>query len=134
DTEAGTRIDRLSADVVTRLEAAEDAFGDVRGLRRIDDLVEQDRELVSAEARNRVGRAHEVLEPSSDLLEDLVAGRMAEAVVDGLEVVEVDEDDADRRATAARPLDRMLDTVGEESAVRELGHGIVECLVRELFL
>ena len=135
DAEAGPRIDQLPADVVMQLQGTEDALRRcVAASAESRDLVEQDRELVSPEARDRVGRPHRVLEPSRDLLEDRVAGRMAETVVDGLEVVEVDEDDADRRASAPRALDRMLDAVCEESAVRELGDGIVERLVRELLL
>ena len=98
------------------------------------DAVEQDGELVAAEAGDRVGRAHRRLEPPRDLLQDRVAGRVAEAVVDGLEVVEVDEHDADRRASATRAHDRVLDAVGEQRAVGEARDRVVERLVRELVL
>ena len=58
-----------------------------------------------------------------NLLEDRVAGRVAEAVVDGLEVVEVDEHDPDRRAAADRAHDRVLDAVCEQGAVGEVVTG-----------
>ena len=80
-----------------------------------------------------VGRTA-ILQPAADLLEHLVARGVAEAVVDGLEVVEVDEHDRDLRNAAPGAHQGVLDPVGEERAVRELRHRIVEGLVRELFL
>ena len=74
------------------------------------------------------------LEAPRHLLQDRVAGRVAEAVVDGLEVVEVDEHDADRRAAADRAHDRVLDAVGEQRAVGEARDRVVEGLVGELVL
>ena len=48
-------------------------------------------ELVAAEAHAEVTVAHRVAQPLRDLHEQLVAGRVAEHVVDALEAVEVDE-------------------------------------------
>ena len=59
---------------------------------------------------------------------------MTEAVVDGLEVVEVDEHDADRGRATLRPHERVLDAVDEERPVGEARDGVVEGLVRELVL
>ena len=59
---------------------------------------------------------------------------MTEAVVDGLEVVQVDEHDADRPAAADRAHDRVLDAVGEQRAVGEARDRVVESLVCELVL
>jgi hypothetical protein len=53
--------------------------------------VEDDRELVAAEAGQRVLRAQHGLQAGPDLAQDLVAGVMAEGVVELLEAVEVDE-------------------------------------------
>ena len=69
-----------------------------------------------------------------DLLQDLVAGGVAEAVVDGLEVVEVDEHDGDvgdpRSARTS-----ACSTRSENSArLASFGHRVVERLVRELVL
>ena len=57
------------------------------------DVVEEDRELVAAEAPGRVLRADDREEPLGDHREHGVGVDMAERVVDGLEVVEVDEQD-----------------------------------------
>ena len=50
---------------------------------------EEQRELVTAEARGRVGRSQAGLEPRSYALEKLISGGVSEAVVYGLEVVEI---------------------------------------------
>ena len=73
-------------------------------------------------------------EPPRDLGEDHVAGLVAEAVVDRLEVVEVDEHDRDQRAAADGRTEGVRDAVGEERAVGEVGDRIVERLMRELVL
>ena len=70
----------------------------------------------------------------ADLAEHRVAGGVAEAVIDRLEVVEVDEHHADLGTAAARPEHRVLDAVGEERPVGEARHGVVERLVCELVL
>ena len=134
DADARARVHRPAVDVELELERTEDPARDVGCLRRVLDPVEQDRELVTAEARHRVGGPHGGLEPPPDFLEHGVAGCMPEAVVDGLEVVEVDEHDRDRRSSALRAQDRVTDTVGEERAVREVRDRIVEGLMRELVL
>ena len=71
---------------------------------------------------------------SATSLQHRVAGGVAEAVVDRLEVVEVDEHHADRCPLAAGAGQRVLDAVGEQRAVGEAGERVVERLVGELVL
>ena len=59
---------------------------------------------------------------------------MPEAVVDGLEVVEVDEQHGDVGEAALRTHERVLDAIREQRAVREVGDRIMEGLVLELVL
>ena len=59
--------------------------------------VEQHGELVTAEARSDVGAAKGRANAIADRGEDDIAGRVAIRVVDGLEVVEVDEHHAHHR-------------------------------------
>src|SRR5205807_1169440 len=98
------------------------------------DAVEEDGELVAAEAGDGVGRADGGHQLAGDLPEHEVAGRVAEAVVHGLEVVEVDEHDADRGRPALRAHERVLDAVDEERPVGEARNRVVEGLVGELVL
>jgi hypothetical protein len=62
----------------------------------------------------------------------LVAGGVAEAVVDVLEVVEVDEQHRDVGGADGRQ--RLLDPLGEQRAVGQAGQPVVERLVDELVL
>ena len=76
-------------------------------------VLEQHRELVAAEAGGGVAGAQAAPEPVGHDAEQLVAGAVAEAVVHGLEVVEVDEGTAGMCDVGAphRALERVLDTV-----------------------
>ena len=86
---------------------------------------EHDRELVAAEPGQRVALAQRAAEALGDDLEQLVAVVVPERVVDLLEAVEVDEQHRDR-AVRAHALDRALDALVEERAVRQPGEGVVE--------
>ena len=63
--------------------------------------------------------------------QQLVAGVVAVAVVDGLELVDVEQQHADPRAAG---LERVLEAVVEQRAVRQLGERVVERLALELVL
>ncbi len=74
------------------------------------------------------------LQPPRDDREEIVSRGVPQAVVDRLEVVEVDEEHRDEPGRAARQLERVLHPVDEEQAVREPGERVVERLVGELLL
>ena len=82
----------------------------------------QDRELVAAEPE----RLAALPEVRRQLGEHLVAARMAEAVVDPLEVVDVDEAEAERVALRARVGDLALEPVVEVAVVAEPGQRVGE--------
>ena len=81
-----------------RLQGRHHAAGDLDRVQLALGVADQDRELVAAEARGGVDRAHAVVQPPRDLLQHLVAGGVAEAVVDVLEVVHVEEQHGHRAA------------------------------------
>ena len=101
--------------------ASREALGD-----QLDGLLARSRsgtgrELVAAEARDDVGRAHRGAQPVGHRHEQAVAGRVAEAVVDHLEAVEVEEQHRDAlvRCVGARELaPEALDEVQRGSAAR----------------
>ena len=84
-----------------------DAFGNAHGVTGIADVVQENRELVPAESRQRVvdeilriggGRSRDEVvtpqgsrHPAYDLDQESVSGRMTEAVVDHLEPIQIDE-------------------------------------------
>ena len=90
---------------------------DVRRVLGMPQLGEDDRELVAADAGHRVVLADAVAEALRHLQQQLVAGRVAEGVVDGLEVIEVDEHHRQRLPAAARAIDAEREAVGEELPV-----------------
>ena len=61
-----------------------------------------------------------------------VADGVAEAVVDRLEVIEIEEEHGDRRPLAGPARQRVAHAVLEQRAIGEAGQRIVERLVGEL--
>src|SRR5450756_257412 len=94
-------------------------------------------ELVAAEARDHVSGADDGTEPERDLLEELVADRVTERVIDGFKPVEVDQVDRDvilafvhGREHGVDPL-AELRPVGEAREFVELGE-MRDALLRAL--
>ena len=106
------------------LAAVEDERRGDRGVETVGDRVDpigvgvghEDRELVAAEARDRRLARDGVGEAARDLLEDPVAGRVTEAVVDQLEAVEVEEH---HRDPGRRVGELLGDQLQEPGAVRQ---------------
>ncbi len=85
------------------------------GVRGGAHAVEQDREFIAAQprqrvfavaARHRVGRTQRRLQPPRQADQQLVAGEMTQAVVDQLEAIDVEEEHREagaRRCARARP-------------------------------
>ena len=72
--------------------------------------------------------------PLGERDQQLVAGGVAEDVVDALEVVDVDEQHRGVAALAVRQRERVLDAVAAERAVRQPGQRVVQRLVAHLLL
>ena len=90
---------------------------------------DEDRELVAADACQRVPFADAPAEALADRAQQLVAARVAEPVVDLFEVVEVDEDQHERADG-----DRLIEPLGEEQPVGQLRQRVVVYLMRESVL
>src|SRR5258707_700178 len=97
-------------------------------------VLEQDRELVAAEAADGVVRPYTLTQSLGDLDEHAVAHVVAEAVVDDLEAVEVEEQQ--RRGVVALPRvhDRELELLHEPGTIPQAGEAIVVRGVRQLVL
>ena len=127
--EAVLREDRPADRGVELHEAALDAVGPPKGLAHAADerrglivLRRPEREhdeLVAADPRDGIRRADDRLEPPRDRPQHLVSGLVAADVVHTLEAVEVDDEERERLARAARAGQRLVDTVVEERAVRQ---------------
>ena len=119
-------------------EGIVDRFADLPGdLGRVffgGDARDEERELVAAEARDRVALADVLLDALGDLAEQLVADGVAQRVVDDLEAVEVEEEHGEPLVVAVRLGHGERQAVAEEEPVRQVGQRIVEGEVLDLLL
>lgn len=115
-------------------EGAERAFGEDDGFGLARGVVDEDAELVAAQARHRHTGAKFVGKPCGDRREKLVACRIAQQIVDELKSVEADADDRDFAGCGARaaPCKRMFDLLEEQRAGRQAGEAIAQRAVDEL--
>ena len=91
-------------------------------------------ELVAAEARDRVLGPQRGGDAVGGAAQHLVAARVAEAVVDRLEAVEVEEQHGQRGVLALQPADRVVEAVEEQHAVGQAGQRVVQRLVEQQLL
>jgi hypothetical protein len=106
------------------LRRREDATRHFGGTLRVG-LAQQQHELVAAQPRHRVLPAHLALQAARQLDQHRVARAVPERVVDGLEVVEVEEHQRQRRAVAVRAVQRHAAAVLQQRPVRQPGQGVV---------
>ena len=101
----------------------------------VADVVDQDREFIATEPGDGVAVTDAGLQPPADADQELVAGHVAEAVVDDLEPVEVEEEDGEPEPLRPpRPVHGAVEPVGEQGAVGQAGEDVVIGLVEELLL
>ncbi len=96
-------------------------------------VLHQYRELVAAQPDHQVALAHTVAHPGGHGHEQLVAGGMAEAVVDELEVVQVEEQH-DRQPAHLVVGEHLFHALGQETAIGQPGKRVVIGLVAQLLL
>ena len=97
-------------------------------------VLDQHRELVTTETGGRVRRLQHVDEGGGDPPEQLVPLAVSEAVVHGLEVVEVEKEHGEVGVGALHAGQGMLEAVLEERLVGQPGQGVVKGAVGELVL
>ncbi len=97
DADRGADHDVLAADRVGRADRGDDALRQRHHLHAVVADRGDHREFVAAEPRHQVAAAQRVRQPQRHVADQLVADRMAERVVDVLEMVEVDVEHGGRR-------------------------------------
>jgi hypothetical protein len=107
----------LALDVEGSAHLGDDPAGHHLGLQPAPVVLQQHGELVAAEPRHGVRRADARRQARGDGAQELVAGGVADAVVDRLEPVEVDEAHAQIGLATGRHVERVLQAVQEERAV-----------------
>jgi hypothetical protein len=84
-------------------------------------------EFLSADPPERVALAHDGPCRGAEALQHPIAGRMTEPVVDGLEVIEVEEDQRQRFAALLAVGQRRLGSVHEGAAIGHAGQHVDAC-------
>ncbi len=104
------------------------------GLGVVDEVLAQDHELVAAEAGHGVAGAQGHGQALGDAHQQPVAQAVAEAVVDHLEVVEVEEQHRHPPVVALWPGQRPVEAVEQQGAVGQAGERVVGGLVGQALL
>ena len=125
----------FSPSVIGARERAAHRLGEGGDALRLALRDEQEGELVAGKPRQRVLRLEQAGEAPRDGEQDRVADRDAEAVVDLLEAVDVeDEDRRPRRAFGLGAGDRRAQPVEEQLAVGQAGQVVVDGVVQQPLL
>ena len=116
-------LDRTSQPLgdTCRVQRTEPDLAGVVGL--LGGPVDEHDELVAAESRQLITDTHDRTEPPCDVAEEFVTDAVAEAVVDDLEVVEIDEQHGD--LVAARRRQQLVEPRHDRRPVRQLGQRVV---------
>ena len=85
----------------------------------------QDYEFVATLPAHRIGTAHAVRQAPRNRLQQLVAGRMSERIVDVLEIVQIQKQHRERRSAPFRQSDGLRDAIVQQEPVRQAGQEIV---------
>jgi len=114
------------------LQRRQDPLGHLRAGQGAATAREQDGELVAAQPRGEVVLAHAGGDPLGDLDEQLVTGAVPEAVVDRLEVVQVEHQDGRGRPAAVG--DGLVDAADQQRAVGQSGERVVRGVMAQPLL
>ncbi len=110
-----------------------DYINELSGFRPVLDGGLNHGELVAAEPGRHIGFLEASAQALGDAFEQFIADRMAERVVDALELVDVD---IEHRQLLARPyrLERLFQPFAEQDPVRQVGQSVVVRQMRDLLL
>ena len=124
DADAGIGRDQMTRTLERLPDRRINSINELSGFRLSLDSGLNDGELVTAEPRRHVGRLQACAQPFGDALEKLIADRMAEGVVDALELVDVDIEHRELFAGPER-LQRLFQPFAKQHPVRQVGQRVV---------
>ncbi len=125
DAGAGAGQDRRALEADRLVYARHDALGDHVDVFGAAGALQDHDELVAAEPHAEIRRAAGIAHPLRGDHQHIVAGGMAERIVDLLEAVEVDLHHRHALVAPLRALDQRVEMVGEEGAVVQAGQPVM---------
>ena len=123
DPDAGAHAHVPAGDSEGTIERVDQAHGDALSVIGID-TADENGELVTTEPGSEIDRADRGRDTAGDRDQELVAGLVAEHVVDDLEVVEVEEQDGNRRVLIGLG-QRLADLLREQRPVGQTRERVV---------
>ncbi|MNF71292.1 hypothetical protein D3C84_532390 [compost metagenome] len=134
DADAGVDKQPMTVNVKRLLETVDDPLGQCCGMHQLWTTFSQYGELIAAQPRQRDARAEHGLQAFGHGLEQLVTDRVPEAVIDHLEMIQIDHQQRTAALLDLRRRQCLLGTVGEQQAVGQIGQWIVMRQVLEFVL
>ncbi|KAF5057496.1 hypothetical protein DSECCO2_356120 [anaerobic digester metagenome] len=135
DADRGADLDLVLLDVHGLPDGLQQAAGDADGLLVALEIFEQHRELVAAHAGHGIHAAQAGRQALGHLLQQVVAGLVAQGVVDSLEAVEVDHEHGESvLGVAALARHGPVQALQEEDAVGKLRQVVAQGLLGQLRL
>ena len=134
DPQAGVNEDLLAREEERWGQDVDDALRQAIGSFGFFQVLEQDGELVAAQTSRGVAGSQAALQADRHRDEQLVADRVTQAVVHGLEAVEVHHHDRDRGGVPFLATHGVVHTVGEQRPVGQVRQRVVEGLMTQLRL
>lgn len=118
DPDAHADLDLLALKLEWGAGCVDESLAELSYLGEVADVLAQDAKLVTAHSSDKVAGTHSDAEALRNLNEQLVAGTVAERVVDVLEPVEVEEHDRGGRVMSSGAAEGLLGDLIEERTVR----------------
>ena len=125
DADAGSDVQPVAVDEERFGQRLDQLLRHDGGAARIDQVGLDEDEFVAADTGQRVARAQSSPQPHGDPLQQSVADRMAEGVVDVLEVIEIHHHHRDALPMPPGAGQRLAQAVAQHDAVRQSGQGVV---------
>src|SRR5450830_616439 len=124
DADAGRNPHFIAFQLVRLHQGLEDLARQGAGLRRVEHFRLQHRELIAAQASHHVVFPGTGLDASGDFLQQQVAHRMAEGVVDALEVIQVQVEHRERRGATPGSGKALVQALDQGRAVGQPGEPV----------
>jgi hypothetical protein len=125
DANAAADHDRMAGEQIGLADRLQEALGQQHGVLRPRYPVLHDREFVGVESRQRVLFAQHRAQPFCDSTQQLVAGPVAERVVDRLEIVETKHHHRDLLGAAAGMQQHVVHLLAQPIAVGQAGQAVM---------
>jgi hypothetical protein len=127
---AGTHLQPGVADLEGLCQGVRDLLAQGADIVGCDDFGEY-HELVTTDAGYRIGLAQTAQQAPADLDQQQVAGGVAVAVIDQLEVIQVDEQQGEAALLTMGLGDGLVDAVLQQEAIGQTGQAIMKRLAAQ---